>query len=137
MRLSRSLSALLAKSRLLQAALVVGIWLAGEALVRVLGIPLPGGVIGLALMLVLLATHRLETGSVRRGAEWLLADMLLFFIPVALAVVDHRELLGFTGLKILFVILASTAAVMIATALAVDRCFRWRAAHVRDATPSR
>lgn len=137
MRMLRSLPALLRTSRLLQAVLVVGFWLAGEALVRLLGIPLPGGVIGLALMLVLLATHRLDAGSVRRGAEWLLGDMLLFFIPVALAVVDHHELLGLTGLKILFVILASTAAVMIATAFAVDRCFRWRAAHVRDAIPPR
>ncbi|MBN9059696.1 CidA/LrgA family protein [Kaistia sp. MMO-174] len=115
----------------LQAGLVIAFWLAGEALVRLLALPVPGAILGLALLLVLLATGSLSPRSMRRGADWLLADMLLFFVPAVLAVLDHREFLGLVGLKVLFVILISTAAVMLATAFAVDRCYRWRLGHAR------
>ncbi|WP_454683215.1 CidA/LrgA family protein [Ancylobacter moscoviensis] len=118
------------RSAWLQIGLVAAFWLAGEACVRALALPLPGGVVGLALLLVLLATRRVSVFSMRRGARWLLADMLLFFVPAVLAVLDHREFLGLVGLKILFVILVSTAAVMMVTALAVDCCYRWRLGHV-------
>ncbi|WP_188612098.1 CidA/LrgA family protein [Chelatococcus reniformis] len=117
------------RSRLGQISLIMSFWLAGEALVRLLGLPLPGGVVGMAIVLALLASRRLTPISVRRGAEWFLADMLLFFVPAVLAIIDHRELLGLLGLKILIVILAGTAAVMGVTALTVDLCYRWRLRH--------
>ncbi|MBB3771952.1 holin-like protein [Angulomicrobium tetraedrale] len=119
-------------SALWQATVVGGFWLAGEAAVRVLGIPLPGGIVGLALVLGLLATRRVRVRSVRRGANLLLADMLLFFVPAVLAVLDHHELIGLIGLKILFVILLSTVAVMFVTAFTVDLCYRWRADHAHN-----
>ena len=113
----------------LQLGVVLACWLAGESLARALSLPIPGAILGLAIILVLLARRRLSAVSLRRGAEWLLADMLLFFVPAVLAVLNHPEFLGLTGLKILFVILASTVAVMITTALVVDGAYRWRAAH--------
>jgi len=120
---------LMHRTPLLQLGMVAACWLAGEAVVRSLGIPLPGGIVGLAMLLLLLMSRRLSAPAMRRGAQWLLADMLLFFVPAVLAVLDHREFLGLVGLKILFVIVLSTAAVMLVTAFAVDRCYRWREAH--------
>ena len=117
------------RSAVLQLGIVAAFWLAGEAAVRVLGLPVPGGIVGLALLLMLLVTRRLSAASMRRGADWLLADMLLFFVPAVLAVLDHREFLGIVGLKILFVITVSTAVVMLVTAFAVERCYRWRIDH--------
>ncbi len=116
---------LLRHSPLLQVGLVASFWLAGEATVRLLGLPLPGGLVGLALVLALLASGRLKRQSLRRGAQWLLADMLLFFVPAVLAVLEHGELIGLTGLKILFVILLSTVMVMLVTALTVEALSRW------------
>ncbi|MBN9583282.1 MAG: CidA/LrgA family protein [Afipia sp.] len=120
---------LIQRSAMLQLGIVAAFWLAGEAAVRVLGLPVPGGIVGLALLLMLLVTRRLSAASMRRGADWLLADMLLFFVPAVLAVLDHREFLGIVGLKILFVITVSTAVVMLVTAFAVERCYRWRIDH--------
>lgn len=108
-----------------QALAVFGFWLLGEAVTRSAGIPLPGGIIGLGLLLLLLVLRRVSTLSMRRGAGWFLSDMLLFFVPAVLAVLDHPELFGLTGLKILFVILISTALVMLATAFTVDRCWKY------------
>ena len=46
--------------------------------------------------------------------------MLLFFVPAVPAVMEHHELFGLVGLKVLAVILAGTAAVMGSTALTVE-----------------
>ena len=115
------------RSRLAQIALLLAFWLLGGAVARATDLPLPGGIVGMALVLSLLATRQLSVLSMRRGAEWLLAEMLLFFIPAVLAVLDHREFLGLLGLKILIVIVVGTTIVMAVTALTVDLCYRWRA----------
>jgi holin-like protein len=115
-------------SRLFQMLLIVGFWLAGETIVRATGLPLPGAVAGLFIVLALLGSKRLSIATVRRGAQWFLAEMLLFFVPAVLAVLDHPELLGLLGLKILAVIVAGTLIVMIVTAVVMDVCYRLSAA---------
>jgi holin-like protein len=108
----------------LQLALVLAFWLAGQAMVRLTRLPVPGGVLGMLVVLLLLATRRLSILSIRRGAEWLISDMVLFFVPAVLAVLDHREFLGVVGLKVFAVIVGSTLAVMGVTGLTVDLCYR-------------
>jgi len=115
---------LLRASRLGQIALVMLFWLLGEAVSRWSGLPIPGGIFGMVMVLVLLASRRLSHASLRQGANWFIAEMLLFFVPAVLAVLDHREFLGLLGLKILSVILLGTVVVMSVTALVVDLGFR-------------
>jgi holin-like protein len=110
----------------LQLGLLLAFWLAGQSVVRLAGLPVPGGVVGMLMVLLLFATRRLSVLSIRRGAEWLISDMVLFFVPAVLAVLDHHELLGFVGLKVLAVIIGSTLAVMGVTGLTVDLCYRRR-----------
>lgn len=134
MRMSRHISRrlsfrTLARSAPLQIGLVTGFWLAGQALAQVTGLAVPGGILGLGMVLLLLATGRMSPRSMKRGADWLLAEMLLFFVPAVLAVLNHHEFLGLVGLKVLLVIVLSTAMVMVVTALTVDFCFRWRLDH--------
>jgi holin-like protein len=110
----------------LQIGLVLALWLAGQSVVKLTGLPLPGGVVGMIAVLLLFATRRISILSVRRGAEWFINDMVLFFVPAVLAVLDHRELLGIVGLKVMGVVLGSTLAVMSVTGLTVDLCYRRR-----------
>ncbi len=117
------------QSRLLQIALIVAFWLIGEALARATALPIPGGVLGMFIVLALLASRKLSLFSIRRGANWFLAEMLLFFVPAVMAVLEHREMLGWLGLKILTVILAGTVIVMTVTAVTVDLLCRWSANH--------
>lgn len=116
-------------NRLVQILVLSLFWLAGEAVVSVIHLPLPGGVAGMALVLALLMSGRLRPVSMRGGARWLLAEMLLFFVPAVLAVLNHHEFVGLLGLKVLVVILGGTACVMCVTALAVEFGYRFMLAH--------
>ena len=87
------------------------------------------GLPGWTGLLALLLSRRLSALSLRRGTNWFLAEMLLFFVPAVLAVLGHREFFGLIGLKILAVILVSTISVMVSTALAVEACYRRMSRH--------
>lgn len=121
----RSMHRTLHRSMLLQIAVLAVFWGLGEGVVRLTGLPLPGGIVGMVVVLGLLSGGFIRPASVRRGASWLLAEMLLFFVPAVMAVLDHKELVGLDGLKIGAVILLGTLMVMAGTALAVDLCLRW------------
>jgi len=114
---------------LLQVALVALLWVAGEGVVRATQLPVPGGLIGLALLLAMLTTSRVDAGLFSRGAHWLIGEMLLFFVPAVMAITQHRELLGDMGLKLLGVIVVGTVLVMTGTALVVDACVTLRHRH--------
>ncbi len=111
-------------NRLLQIGLVLAFWVLGDKVSRWSGLPIPGGIVGLALVLILFASGAVRHTSLLRGANWFLAEMLLFFVPAVLAILDHREFLGLLGLKVLAVIACSTALVMGVTALVIELCLR-------------
>jgi len=110
--------------RSLQLGLLTMFWLAGEAVVRCLKLPVPGGIMAMFIVLALLATGQVNPAYVRHGAHWFIAEMPLFFVPMVLAILDHKEFLGLLGLKIVGVIVGGTLIIMVVTALATDLCFR-------------
>ncbi|WP_175723690.1 CidA/LrgA family protein [Burkholderia ambifaria] len=104
----------------LQATALGVLWMAVDWAVRAVGLPVPSGVIGLAVLLVLLFSGRVAPAWVKDGANWLLSDMLLFFVPAAVATVQYGGLFREDGWRIALVMLAGTAFVMVAVAVAVD-----------------
>ncbi|MBB3612883.1 CidA/LrgA family protein [Rhizobium sp. BK602] len=111
-------------NRLAQILLLLVFWRAGEAIVRIVHLPIPGAIAGMLLVLALLASGKLSMTSMKQGAEWFLAEMLLFFVPAVLAVLDHGEFVGIVGLKVLAVIFVGTIIVMGVTAVAIDIGYR-------------
>ncbi|MCD9028628.1 CidA/LrgA family protein [Luteimonas sp. BDR2-5] len=118
-------------SRWAQVAIIVAVWALAEALVHALHLPVPGGILGMLGLLLLLSTRGVASRTLDQGSDFLLAEMLLFFVPAALIVLDNPQLLGLLGLKLLAVVLAGTCLVMVCTALTVDLCCRWSARHGR------
>ncbi|MBN3792257.1 CidA/LrgA family protein [Burkholderia sp. Ac-20353] len=104
----------------LQAAALGVLWLVVDWAVRAVGLPIPSGVIGLAVLLVLLFSGGVATKWVKDGANWLLSDMLLFFVPAAVAAVQYGGLFREDGWRLALVVVAGTAFVMVAVAVAVD-----------------
>lgn len=118
-------------ARCSQVLLIVLVWFACDQASRRFHCPIPGSLLAMALLLLLLLSGLVPAVGLRRGADWLLAEMLLFFIPAVMAVWQHLPLLRAQGGRILLVILAGTALVMATTAILVDLMFRWnrRRAH--------
>lgn len=101
-------------------AILIGLYLFGSWLAAYLGWPVPGGVIGLGLLLAAFASGRVEPAALQLGAGLLLAEMLLFFIPALMSLLDYGSLLRSEGWRILLVIGSSTLLVMVFTALTVE-----------------
>lgn len=117
-------AALQAAKVVLQIALLSTIWLAVDMARQRLGWSMPAGLIGFALLAVGLFTGLVKARWLQGGTNWLLAEMLLFFVPAMLVVTEYPDLILHQGWRILAVIVTSTACVMAATALAVDRVYR-------------
>ena len=111
-------------SVVLQVGVLSVIYLAMEAVRRHFDWGMPAGLMGFALLALGLFGGWVKPAWLQRGTNWLLADMLLFFVPAMLVVTDYPELIRSQGLQILAVIVLSTACVMAVTAFAVDRVYR-------------
>ncbi|WP_313643879.1 CidA/LrgA family protein [Stenotrophomonas sp.] len=121
----------LRRSTWLQIGLLVAVWLLADTLMRYLGVPVPGGIVGLFVLLLAFALHWLSPRSFAQGAQWLLAEMLLFFVPAAMILLDNRQMFGWLGVKLLAVVVGGTVLVMAATALTVEWLFRRSQLHER------
>ncbi|WP_130833400.1 CidA/LrgA family protein [[Erwinia] mediterraneensis] len=112
----------------LQLLFYVGLFLVSDQLVSKLHLPLPANIVGLVLLLLLIMTRIVPVKWVRSGANWLLGEMLLFFIPAVVAVVNYGDLLRLEGWRIGLVIAISTLLVLASTALVVDRVYQFEVA---------
>ena len=108
----------------LQVVVLSGIWLGMDMLRQHLGWNMPAGLMGFGLLAAGLFSGVIKVQWLRGGTNWLLAEMLLFFVPAVLVVTEYPALIQHQGLRILAVIVVSTLCVMVATAWAVDRVYR-------------
>ncbi len=107
--------------------------LIGEVIVRGLHVPVPGPVIGMALLfLMLIARDRntalargpLRDNAVEGTAKGMLAHLSLLFVPAGVGVVQNLDLLEQRGIAIALVLAASvlvTLLVTVGTFLIINR----------------
>jgi len=89
---------------------------AGEGLVLVLKLPVPGPVVGLVLLLGGLRWAWIREPA-QAAAELLLAHLSLLFVPVGVGVITHLDLVSHYGAELIAVILLSTWIGLAVTAL--------------------
>lgn len=92
--------------------LLLACLLAGEGFARLTGLPLPGGVLGMALLWTVLRTGAVSEPTVRPAADTLLRHMPLFFVPAGVGVVRYGSLLQNEWLPIVVASVASTLVVL-------------------------
>jgi holin-like protein len=107
-----------------QSGAIAALWVAADFIVRRLHLPVPGGVLGLVALLALLFCGGVAPRWVKAGADWLLSDMVLFFVPAAVAAVQYGGLFRADGWRLALVVIAGTLMVMVAVAFAVDQAAR-------------
>nr|WP_089153316.1 CidA/LrgA family holin-like protein [Paenibacillus rubinfantis] len=88
---------------------------------ELLHLPIPGSILGIALLFTLLKTGVVKLKWIERGANWLLAELLLFFVPAAVGVMQYIPLLESEGVRILIVVILSTVIVMVSSGLIASR----------------
>lgn len=108
----------------IQVVLYAALYLVADRLVILLHLPLPANVVGMFMLLLLIMSGILPLKWVKAGSRWLLAEMLLFFVPAVVAVVNYTSLLMVEGWKIFLVIAVSTTLTLGITSLVVDRIYR-------------
>lgn len=98
-------------------AILLGCQLAGEVLVRIAGLPVPGPVAGMVLLLVgLLALPRLHAAVAPTG-NVILANLSLLFVPAGVGVVAHLDTLSTHGVGLMMAPVVSTVLALIAAVL--------------------
>jgi holin-like protein len=107
-----------------QVVLLIGVWWACDVVVHALHLPLSGGVLGLGVVLALLFSGAVRVDRVKLGAQLLLTEMILFFIPAVVAIVRYQDLLLQSGVKLMALIVIGNACVMFLTAFAVEAIVR-------------
>ncbi len=90
--------------------------LAGELLVRLLGLPLPGPVAGMALLLAWLLWRGRAAEPIARTSARLLQHLSLLFIPAGTGVVLYGGLMAAEWLPLSVALLVSTLLGMAVTA---------------------
>jgi len=103
---------------------IIALWLLAQQVVQRTHLALPAGILGLACMLALLFGGLLPTRYVEEGAEMLLGEMTLFFIPPLLSIISLWPLLMAQGFRLALALVLGCLSVMVCTALVVDRVFQ-------------
>jgi holin-like protein len=101
-------------------ALLLVFQLIGEATVYAIGLPIPGPVLGMVLLLGAVALRR----DLQPTSTTLLSHLSLLFVPAGVGVMVHGARLAAEGVAIVIAIVVSTVLALAATALTVKALLR-------------
>ncbi len=98
---------------------LLGCQLVGEFVVRLLGVPVPGPVVGMVVLLAVLQVWEpSRDAGVVRVAEGLLRHLQLLFVPAGVGVVQYLSVIGASAVPLVVGLLVSWFAAL-ATTVAV------------------
>ena len=93
----------------------------GIALKQFITLPIPASMLGLFLLFLALCCKIIKLEWVEQGAKWLMAELLLFFIPSAVGIVNYQQIISLQGAEIVLLIAISTMIVIGMTALTAEK----------------
>ena len=98
-----------------QISILVLIWGMSELFHNFFRLRVSGGIIGVFFILILLISGLLKKRWIQKGNDYLLAELMLLFIPCVVGLTNYKELLVTHGAYLLISILMSTICIIIAT----------------------
>lgn len=93
----------------------------GELFVLAVGMPVPGPVVGMVLLLACLILKGEVPDYLRLPSEALLRHLALLFVPAGVGLMAHFKLLQADWLAILVALIVSTALTIVITGLILNR----------------
>lgn len=101
--------------------LLLGCQLAGEILVRLTELPIPGPVVGMVLLLLGIAFASRPGTDLSITANGLLSHLALLYIPAGVGLIAHLDLLAERAVALLLILFVSTALAIAVTAWIYQR----------------
>ncbi|MDX1558718.1 MAG: CidA/LrgA family protein [Marinobacter sp.] len=99
--------------------------LVGEITVRLLGVPIPGPVLGMVMLFITLMIRGKAPESVDQASTALLSHLSLLFVPAGVGMMAHFGRIADEWVPITLALLLSTVITMVATALIMQVTTRW------------
>ena len=106
-------------------AIILGYQVVGELISRLSGLPVPGPVTGMVLMLLSFLVKDNLINRVRPSAGVLLANLSLLFVPAGVGIMRHGQRFLNEGVAIMIALVVSTVIAMIVTAYVIILMQKW------------
>lgn len=104
----------------LQVFSLIMIWLISNQASIFFHLPFSGGIVGLLLLVFLLTAGVIKPTVIELGGDLILANMLLYFIPLVVSLVQYSALFAQSGFRLIAAIGIGFMVVLSATALTVE-----------------
>jgi holin-like protein len=98
--------------------------LIGEAIVRLASLPIPGPVVGMAVLFALMLSRAPLPAALHDTSEGLLRHLSLLFVPAGVGVIQHLDRLGTDGVRLIAVVILATVITLAVTALVFEGSVR-------------
>lgn len=109
---------------ILQILLLTALFLIGESISQWFDLPVPGSIIGFFLLFFLLYFKVIKLSWVEQGGTLLVGELLLFFIPAVVGLMNYGDVLMHFGIQIVIIITISTIIVMSVTGIIAEHISR-------------
>lgn len=96
---------------LLQLLIILGFTFAGEAMNRLIPLPIPAAVYGLVLLFLALSIGLIKVEKIKRVSNWLIGIMGIFFVAPVVNLLDSWIAIKDALLPVLVTVVLSTVAV--------------------------
>ena len=99
--------------------------LAGEVIVRGIGLPVPGPVLGMVLLALAMLVRVPLPKDIGKTSDGLLKHLSLLFVPAGVGVVQNLAVLGHEGVRLIAVVVLGTVITLSVTALTFEYLARF------------
>lgn len=103
-----------------QYAIIFMVTYLGEMISKSINFPFPGPVIGMLILFILLERKLIDVDFVEKGANNILLNLAIFFIPPGVGLISALDLLNGNVLKIGVTMILTTIITMVTTGLTVQ-----------------
>ena len=100
---------------IIQFEIILAISLVGELLNRIIPLPIPASIYGMAILFTALCTGAIKLSAVRETGKFLISLMPLMFVPAAVGLLDNWAVMSEFIIAIIVISLVSTLVVVAIT----------------------
>jgi len=109
---------------ILQIGFLIAFWWMGSIIQKLFHLPISAAVIGLFMVLIGLGSGVLKLNWIKSGSDFILSQLVLFFIPCFIGLMKYKTLFITEGWQLILAVVLGTICVMIFTAYSVHLGFK-------------